>query len=141
MLAAATAGVVYFAVVLAIGVVLGIARVGGLVPWLGPTGAVLLEIPIILAASWAVCRRLIAAFGVPAAPAERLVMGGLAFALLMLAELALSMTLYGRSLAQHIASYSGLPNVLGLLAQIVFALMPLVALRTRLTRRPPPEDR
>lgn len=141
MLAAIKAGIAYFACVFAIGAVLGVLRVGGLAPRLGVTGAVLVEIPIILAASWVICRRLVAWLAVPATTSARLVMGGLALALLLLAELGLSMTLLGRTLAQHVASYLDAPQALGLAAQLVFALMPVLARESRLTPEPPSDDR
>lgn len=127
MLAAIMAGVVYFAVVFAIGTGLGVLRTGGLVPRIGPTAAVLLEIPIILAASWLVCRHLIARFSVPPAMAPRLLMGAVALMLLLLAELGLSMTLLRRTLGQHLTAYLSPAQALGLLAQIVFAAMPAYA--------------
>ena len=50
------AGAAYFAVVFATGFALGVVRVLVTAPRLGETGAVLLEVPIILAASWFAAR-------------------------------------------------------------------------------------
>lgn len=64
----------------------------------------------------------------PAAGA-RLAMGGVAFALLMAAEMLVGVLLAGRSPAAHLALYREPSHALGLLAQIGFALMPLLQLR------------
>jgi ABC-type polysaccharide/polyol phosphate export permease len=53
-------------------------------------------------------------------------MGALAFALLMLAELALSMLAFGRSVSAHLALYRELPALLGLAGQIAFATFPVM---------------
>jgi hypothetical protein len=65
MTPAAQAGSTYFGLVLALGFALGTLRVLALAPYLGPTGAVLVELPIMLAASWVLCGWLIARFAVP----------------------------------------------------------------------------
>jgi hypothetical protein len=123
----AAAGLAYFAIVFAAGFVLGALRVLVLIPRLGDgPAAVLLELPVMLALSWMACRRLVARFDVPAAPVARLMMGGLAFAALMAAELGVSVFGFGRSLSEHLASYRQLPASLGLAGQIVFAALPMV---------------
>jgi hypothetical protein len=65
------AGAVYFTIVFAVGFLLGTVRVLVLVPRVGETAAVMIELPIILAASWITCRWLIARFSVPARPMAR----------------------------------------------------------------------
>jgi hypothetical protein len=117
-------GFLYFLAVFAIGFLLGALRVGLIVPRLGPLVAVLLEIPVMLGLAWLVCGALLRRHGLT--PAGRLVMGGLAFALLMLAELGLSVLLAGRSPAQHWALYRQLPDQIGLAAQLAFAGFPLL---------------
>ncbi len=52
---AVLAGVLYFGLVFALGFILGTLRVLVLEPRLGSTGAVLLELPVMLAASWLLC--------------------------------------------------------------------------------------
>jgi hypothetical protein len=121
---AALAGLSYFALVFAAGFVLGVVRVLVLLPRSNETVAVLIELPIILAISWAVCRWLVARFRVRGAIPVRLAMGGLAFGLLMLAETGLSVLGFGRSLAEHLAHYRSLPALLGLLGQLAFAAFP-----------------
>ena len=53
-------------------------------------------------------------------------MGTLAFELLMLAEAALSLLLFHRSLAEHLALYARAPHLLGPAGQLLSGLMPLV---------------
>lgn len=122
---AALAAIAYFGAVFAAGFVLGTARVFVLLPRLGETAAIALELPIMLALSWIACRGLVARFEVPATLAARLAMGGLAFALLMIAELGVSTLLFGRSLGAHLDHYRQLPALLGLAGQIAFALFPV----------------
>src|SRR4051812_6385929 len=100
------AGVVYFASVFALGFALGVLRVQITGPAVGEFAAVLLEIPIILTASWFTARWCVAQFSVPPDGAERLTMGFVAFSLTMLAELALSVILFGHTVSEHVATYT-----------------------------------
>ena len=118
------AGVTYFLTVFAIGFALGTIRVLLVIPRIGETNAVLLELPLMLALSWLVCGWLVRHFVVTQAIPQRLAMGAIAFALLLLAELAVSVLGLGRTPAEHLASYQALGAQLGLAAQILFALMP-----------------
>ena len=118
------AGAAYFAIVFVLGFVLGTVRVFWLVPAIGALPAVAIELPIMLAASWLVCARLLRRFAVPHAIAARLVMGCSAFVLLMLAEFALATVAFGQSPAAFIAEFREPHALLGFLGQIGFALMP-----------------
>jgi len=127
---AVEAGVTYFAIVFAAGFALGTVRVLLLVPQVGELPAALLELPIMLGISWFVCAKLIARYQVPPRIPARLTMGFVAFGLLMLAELALSLLLFGRStndFAQALATPHGMT---GLAGQVLFGLMPVIARRT-----------
>lgn len=128
---ALTAGTVYFALVFLAGFALGIVRVLVVAPRTGAVAAVLLESPVILAVGWAVSRGCVARFGVGRSPGLRLAMGGWAFALLMAAEAALAVWVFGRGLADHVGAYLTLPGALGLAAQLGFALIPLIQARPR----------
>jgi hypothetical protein len=125
------AGIAYFALVFALGFLLGTART--LFVQDAPSGGrlvgVLIELPIMLAASWFLCRRLIRRFAVAPTIADRAVMGGLAFALLLLAELALGALLFGRTPGEHFALYRDASYALGLAAQLAFGLMPWLQTR------------
>ncbi len=126
------AGVIYFAAVFALGFALGVLRVVVLLPRLGGILAVLVELPLILAASWWICARILRRM--PMSPAEAATMGAVAFALLMSAEVAVSTLLAGRSLAAHLALYAEVPHLLGLAGQLAFAAFPW--LQARHVRRP-----
>jgi hypothetical protein len=129
MFSATKAGVFYFAIIFAAGFALGTLRVTVIVPRIGELLAVALELPVILLAAWFVCRRLVAQFSVPAVASHRAAMGALAFGLLMLAELGLSILVFDQSVAVYLAGLQSVPGLLGLAGQIIFALIPLALLR------------
>ncbi len=124
-------GIVYFALVFALGFLLGTVRTLFVLdaPGAGRLPGVLIELPIMLGASWFLCRYVIRRFAVASTVAARAVMGGLAFALLLLAELLVGALLFGRTPGEHFALYSDASYALGLAAQIAFALMPLIQMR------------
>jgi hypothetical protein len=126
MPAALKAGLTYFLVVFAAGFLLGTVRVLAIVPRLGETAAVVLELPLMLGVSWVASRRLVGRFEVPPTIQARVVMGAVAFALLMAAELGVAILAFGRTAAEHAASYASARGALGLAAQIGFALLPLL---------------
>jgi hypothetical protein len=82
-----------------------------------------------LAIAWVVCGWLVRRFAVEAAWAERLLMGVVAFVLLMLAELVLSLTLFGGTVAGFVASLGTPEGAAGLAGQVAFAALPLVVRR------------
>jgi hypothetical protein len=125
----AGAAIAYWAVVFALGFVLGTIRVLWVIPLMGLMPATLLELPIILAASWLVAGWLVRRFGL-ARGGEALVVGMLAFAILMAAECALAGVLTGQTPAQWLAGLRQPHALLGLAGQAVFALMPWLRLRT-----------
>lgn len=120
----------YFAMVFATGFVLGAVRslVIAESPQVGRLTAVLIELPIMLVASWLMCAATIRLFVVPATFSARALMGGLAFLLLLLAEFLVGAVLFGRSASEHISLYREASYALGLLAQIGFGLMPAIRL-------------
>lgn len=125
------AGSLYFALVFALGFVLGTVRTL-LVPHLPGDGrllGVLIELPLMLVASWMLCGFVIRRRAVAPAVGARVVMGGWAFTLLILAEMLVGAWLFGRSPAAHFALYRDPSYALGLAAQLVFAAMPLLRLR------------
>lgn len=126
MTTAPKGGATYFAIVYLVGFVLGTLRVLLLAPRIGEVAAVLLETPIILMVSWIACRWCIKRFAVPASAQLRLVMGGVAFGLLFVGELGVSIFVFGRSLDVTVATIASPLGLIGLSAQVVFALFPLV---------------
>jgi hypothetical protein len=118
----------YFAAIFALGFAFGVIRTLWLAPALGATPAVLVELPVMLGASWLVARRLVSA--PPAmASAKALRVGALAFAMLMTAEAGLAVTLGGKSLARWTTDLIRTPGWIGLAGQMVFGLMPWLAAR------------
>jgi len=119
-------GFAYFALVFAIGFLLGALRILVLSRHLGDVLAVLTELPMMLAASWIVCAWLISRFAVPTGLAPRAAMGGVAFCLLMVAEIGVSVLGFERSISEHFASYRRMASLLGLTGQFAFALFPVI---------------
>ncbi len=119
----ASAAIVYWAMVFALGFVLGTVRVLWVIPLVGLIPATLLELPIILAASWFAAGWLVRRFRI-AGGGEALAVGALAFAILMAAECALAGVLTGQTPAQWVAGLRQPHTLLGLAGQVVFALMP-----------------
>jgi hypothetical protein len=108
MTAALKAGTIYFAIIYAIGFLLGTVRVLLLLPLVGETAAVMLEAPVMLVISWIVARRSSRTFSIPAKPPPRIAMGAVAFALLIVGELAVSSVIFDRSLEDTLAAYQSL---------------------------------
>ena len=127
-LASAKAGLAYGLIVFAIGFALGAIRVLAVAPRVGATAAVTLEAPIMLAASWKTATFCIARFGVAATIRVRIAMGLVAFATLTAGELGLSLLAFGRPLADFLQGYATLPGLIGLAAQVAFAMIPLIRL-------------
>jgi len=126
MNAAITAGLAYFGAVFVVGFMLGAIRVFVLVPRLGEIASVLLETPVILAVSWFVSGWTTQKFRVSTAVSRRVLMGAVAFVLLMLAEVGVSVFAFGRPIEDHFAAYRSTQGVIGLIAQITFAFFPLI---------------
>jgi hypothetical protein len=116
-------GLRYFAGVFAVGFLLGTVRTLWLAPAVGEVAAVGIELPVMIGASWWWCRRLLVRRDL--GTGARAVMGGSAFTLLMLAELALSLA-FGRTAGEHLAAMLAPAGLLGLAGQLVFAGLPLI---------------
>lgn len=125
VLRATKAGALYAIVVFSIGFILGTTRVLLLAPSLGETTVVILEVPIMLAASWFVCRWCLARLNIGRAVPTRSLMGLAAFLVLMLAEVGLG-AVFGRSLGDQLAGYVSPSGAIGLAAQVIFAMFPVI---------------
>lgn len=134
MRAAVFAGSLYFMVVYALGFALGALRMDMLVPRLGELGAVAVELPVILAASWSASAWFTGSFRVPRTSIARLAMGGLALALLLVTEVTVGMLLFTRSPAAQLAALGTPAGLLGLAGQLAFGLVPFVQLQWMLRR-------
>jgi hypothetical protein len=124
-------GFVYFMIVFATGFVLGVIRVLVVIPRTGEIIAVLIELPLILAASWIVCASLISRFQVAPKAVDRIMMGASAFAFLLVAEIALSTYVFGNSIDSTLVQYLTLHGFIGLCGQLAFAAFPLLQLLRR----------
>ena len=119
------AAIVYFSLVFAAGFVLGTIRVLLIAPLWGELPAILFESPIMLFVSWLACGSSIRVFGVRGRCAG-LAMGAATFALLMAAELALSLLAFGRSPAEYLGAYGALAGAVGLTGQLAFGFIPVL---------------
>lgn len=122
---ALTAGTLYFIIVFSAAFVIGVLRTLVIAPAIGEVAAVLIEVPILLTLSWVVCRWVLFRLPVPNIQG-RLAMGALAFALLMVAELLLSILIGHRTVAEHFALFLTASVQIGLVGQIGFTVIPLV---------------
>lgn len=101
---AVKAGAAYFAVVFAVGFALGTVRTLFLAPRLGELLAVVIELPLMLGASWLACGWAVRRWRIAPTAGPRLTMGAFAFALLIIAEATLSLTTFDRSLTDSSAT-------------------------------------
>ena len=124
---ALAAAATYFAIVFSLAFMLGVVRTLFVAPRTGDLVAVLIETPIVLLASWFAARLSVRQFSVPAHALDRLAMGLVAFTLLMTVETALGVMLFNRPLAQQLSAYATPPGTIGLLGQVAFGFMPLLA--------------
>jgi hypothetical protein len=123
------AGMAYFGIVFAAGFALGTIRILVVAPAIGALGGVLLETPLILAASWVACGWLIRGRAWMSGLAARLWMGAVAFLLLIAAETVLGVYGFGRGLTEQAQALARPAGLLGLAGQILFAIIPLVRRR------------
>jgi hypothetical protein len=126
MYAALKAGLAYFALVFGAGFLLGAIRTTALAPRLGDVAAVALELPAMLYISWIACKKITGVFSVAKNAAARLGMGGVAFAVLLLAETGMSVWGFGWTIGQHFETYRTTASQLGFAAQCIFALFPAI---------------
>lgn len=128
---ASRAGIAYTFVVFVFAFAVGTIRVTLIAPRLGTLLAVILEGPIVLAVSWRVSRWCNRHFKVSSDPRARVLMGAVAFSVLMLLELGVSVLAFGETLNHYFAKYASTPGVVGLAMQVGFATIPWVQCRMR----------
>lgn len=122
----ARAGLLYCTVVFAAGFVLGVVRTLWVTPLAGEFVAILLEAPIMLAIAWHTCFWVAERLDVAHHFLDRLVMGGVALVVLICAEAATAVLAFGRSLPEFFGQHADSALLLGLIAQLAFALFPLL---------------
>lgn len=119
------AGAAYFAAVFSLGFLLGVLRVLIIAPQLGEGPAVLLELPVMLTASWVACGIVMRRFGIGARKGSRAMMSAVALVLLLIVEPIGAMILFGRTPGDLLGSYRTFPALLGLASQVAFVSFPL----------------
>ena len=123
---ALTAATVYFLALFALGFVLGTIRVLFVAPQIGVLGATLVEVPLMLGASFFLCRWVVGRWRVPPDLAARWGMALWFLVLLVLFETLVGAALFGRTLAGIWAGLATPAGLIGLSAQLVAALLPLL---------------
>ena len=123
--------VLYFAIVLGTGFVLGSIRVPFLVPRFGERYAELLEMPIMFVVVVKAARHVVRRFNLPSNLSVRLKVGFAALAMSVLAELLLAAALQSVSVAQYIASRDPVSGSVYLGVLLLFALMPSILARAQ----------
>jgi hypothetical protein len=122
------AGLVYFAIVLGTGFVLGVFRVPFLVPRIGERWAELAEMPIMATVIFIAAGYILRRFPEIRSPGRSLVAGVLAFVLSVAAELGLATVLQAQTLAEFIGSRDKVSGSVYVALLLVFAVMPRLRL-------------
>lgn len=117
------AGLLYWLLIFCLGFIMGTLRVSTLEPALGRLQAVLVELPVMLLASWLAAHWLLRRHAIHR-PREALAMGMAALLLLFVSEVILAYFLDGTSPAQWFTSMARPSGILGLTGQIAFGFMP-----------------
>lgn len=129
------AALLYFAIVLGTGFVLGMFRVPILVPRIGERWAELAEMPIMAAVIFFSAGYVLRRYPEIGSPGRSLAAGFLALALSVAAELGLAVALQNQTLLEFITSRDKVSGSVYLGLLLVFAVMP----RLRLSRHAPEE--
>jgi hypothetical protein len=117
---------VYFLIVYACGFAIGVVREFVVTPRTGLTLALWIELPIMVAASLLGARFVLHRFGVKNQFQDRLILGLLSLALLIMAEEVMSLALRGISIFTIWAHFSALAAIANFGGLFLFALMPLL---------------
>jgi len=123
------AGLCYFALTFGAGFMLGPLRILVLMPRVGARVAELAELPVMILVTWLAARWTVRRFRVPSSARLRLVMGALAFALLLAAEFSLVLPLRGLTLELYFATRDPISGIAYYAALVLLALMPVVVER------------
>jgi hypothetical protein len=120
------AGFLYFLILFLVGFLFGTIRVLLVVPRIGELWAVLFEVPLMLAISWWVCRKISLQILKVWEMQSRILMGGSAFLLLILSEILLSLLVFDRTAGEYFQGFTTLAGLVGLLGQIAFGFIPIL---------------
>ena len=120
------AGTAFFLALFALGFVLGTLRVVFVAPRFGELAATFAEVPVMLIAAFFACRWAVRHWRVPRTIAIRWAMVLWFLALLFTFETLLGVILFGRTAAEQWAALATPAGLLGLSAQIIAALLPVL---------------
>lgn len=123
-------GLLYFALVLGTGFLLGMVRVPMLVPRIGERWAELAEMPIMAVVIFFAAGYILKRYPEVRSRGQALVVGLLALALSVCTELGLAVGLQAQTLGEFIASRDKISGSVYLALLVVFALMPSLRLRS-----------
>lgn len=123
------AGALYFALVFGAGFALGPIRILWAVPRFGARMAELMGTPIMLVVIIVAARWIVRRLALPSTSSNRLGMGCVALALLLVAEFTLVLWLRGMSLSEYFASRDPVSGTVYYVMLGVFALVPLFVVR------------
>lgn len=129
-------GAIYFALVFGAGSVLGPVRILWLAPLVGERLAELIEAPIMLVVIVAAARWVVRRLGVSARRRERLAVGLVALALLLISESTVVLGLRGLSIAEYAAGRDPVAGAVYLVMLALFAAMPLAVARRQKPQAP-----
>ncbi len=118
------AALAYFLAIFTLAFALGVMRTLFIARVIGEWVATLAELAILLPVAWFYSGWLTRRIGVSAASIDRLVMGVVAFSLLLTAELVLGCMLFDRSPIEQLEQMLAGPGAIGLLGQVAFAIFP-----------------
>ena len=124
----ARAGLQFGLFAFGLGFALGTLRVLFVVPQLGEAAAVAFELPVMLAACWWWAGRIVRRYR-PARISAALAVGAIGFAVVLLGELLVGTLLFGMSPAGWLASFTKPAAQLGLAAQLLLIIMPMLRMR------------
>ena len=124
------AGLVYFAIVLGSGFILGAFRVPIVVPRIGERWAELAEMPIMAAVIFFAAGYILRRFPQVRTPARSLSSGFLALLLTVAAEVGLATLLQNQTLGDFIGSRDKISGAAYIVLLLVFAVMPRLRLST-----------
>lgn len=124
-------GFLYFLIAFVIAFVMGVVRVTFVIPFVGELCAVLIEVPLMIFVSWKVSAWVMLRYFSDRAVKDYLVVGSIAFLLLMVTEYFLAVFAFGRTSEEYFLSLQTEAGLVGLLGQIGFAAVPWVQRKMR----------
>lgn len=124
----------YFAIVFSAGFMLGMVRVPLLVPHLGERVAELIEMPFMIAVIYFSARYLVRRDASRLGEGSWALVGVIALLLLLAAEMGTVLALQSRNISEYFASRDPVSGSVYLISLALYALMPLILVRSQ-TRR------